>query len=730
MPESITLRVESAQHQSEVGLGRARIDSFSRSKLGVDMGDFIEITGKRKTAAKVFRASPDDEGKGTISIDGMVRSNAGISIGDKVTVSKANVQPAAKIIVAPKIPAGKRVKYGQGDEELFKKGLLSRPLVKGDSIVIPNIALMGGFLPFIILSTQPGGVVIVDNNTDIVIKTESVDVEDSNGMSITYDDIGGLEGELKRVREIIELPLKHPELFDRLGIDPPKGVLLYGPPGTGKTLIAKAVANESGANFYTINGPEIMSKFYGESEEKLREKFEEAEKNAPSIVFIDEIDSIAPKREAVSGETEHRIVAQMLTLMDGLGERGQVIVIGATNRETALDPALRRPGRFDREIEIGIPTLKGRREILQIHTRGMPLSDDVDIGHLSAITHGFVGADIASLAREAAMKCLGRYLPEFDLDRPVPSSILADMRVTSDDFKEALRDVEPSAMREVSVEIPEVSWEDIGGLEKVKETLKELIELPLQNPDCYKNVGITPARGVLLYGPPGTGKTLIAKAVANECKVNFLSIKGPEIMSKWMGDSEKAVRQIFKKAKQIAPSIIFLDEIDAIAPKRGHLNDSGTTERGDTQLLTSMDGFEDMEKVMVVGATNRPDIIDPALLRPGRFDSLTLVPLPDLKDREAIIRVNTKNMQLDNVDFKLLAAKTEWFSGADITALCRESGLNAIRNGRSVVVQSDFEKALKNVYPSCDKSIIKWYEDFSKKIERISPEWKDAGANR
>ena len=416
--------------------------------------------------------------------------------------------------------------------------------------------------------------------------------------------------------------------------------------------------------------------------------------------------------------------------MDGLGERGQVIVIGATNRETALDPALRRPGRFDREIEIGIPTLKGRREILQIHTRGMPLSDDVDIGHLSAITQGFVGADIASLAREAAMKCLGRYLPEFDLDRPVPSSILADMRVTSDDFKEALRDVEPSAMREVSVEIPEVSWDDIGGLEKVKETLKELIELPLQNPDCYKNVGITPARGVLLYGPPGTGKTLIAKAVANECKVNFLSIKGPEIMSKWMGDSEKAVRQIFKKAKQIAPSIIFLDEIDAIAPKRGHLNDSGTTERVVNQLLTSMDGFEDMEKVMVVGATNRPDIIDPALLRPGRFDSLTLVPLPDIKDREAIIRVNTKNMQLDNVDFKLLAAKTEWFSGADITALCRESGLNAIRNGRSVVVQSDFEKALKNVYPSCDKSIIKWYEDFSKKIERISPEWKDAGAYR
>ena len=731
MLESITLRVESAQHQSEVGLGRARIDSDSRNRLGVDIGDFIEIVGKRKTAAKVFRASSDDEGKGTISIDGMVRSNAGVSIGDKVTISKANVQPAIKISVAPKIPAGKRVRFGQGVEELFKKGLLNRPLVKGDSIIIPNIALMGGFLPFIILNTQPNGVVIIDNNTEIVVKTESVEAEDRNGMSITYDDIGGLEGELKRVREIIELPLKHPELFDRLGIDPPKGVLLYGPPGTGKTLIAKAVANESGANFYTINGPEIMSKFYGESEEKLREKFEEAEKNAPSIIFIDEIDSIAPKREAVSGETEHRIVAQMLTLMDGLGERGQVIVIGATNRENALDPALRRPGRFDREIEIGIPTLKGRRDIIQIHTRGMPLSEEVDIDRLAAITHGFVGADIASLAREAAMKCLGRHLPEFDLDRPVPSNILENMKVTDLDFKEALKDVEPSAMREVSVEIPNVCWEDIGGLEEIKNTLRELIELPIRNPEEYQKIGITPARGILLYGPPGTGKTLIAKAVANECKVNFISIKGPEIMSKWMGDSEKAVRQIFKKAKQIAPSIIFLDEIDAIAPKRGNSSDSSTTERVVNQLLTSMDGFEAMERVMVIGATNRPDIIDPALLRPGRFDSLTLIPLPNLKDRESILRLNATNMPLaTDVDLKLIATKTEWFSGADLQALCRESGLKAIREQRTFVTHADFENSLKRVYPSCDKSLMKWYEEFSKRVDHISSEWIEPGAYR
>jgi len=472
MADSVVLKVESAQHQSEVGLGRARIDTQTRKELNVDMGDFIEIVGKRKTAAKVFRASNEDEGRGVISIDGMIRSNAGVSIGEKVTVVKADTQPAAKVVVAPKIPPGKRVRFGPGVEELFKKGLTNRPLVKGDAMIIPNIALMGGFLPFIVISTQPGGVVVVGGHTELVVKTEPMDAAEVTSTAVTYDDVGGLEDELKRVREIIELPLKHPELFDRLGIDAPKGVLLYGPPGTGKTLIAKAVASESGANFYSIQGPEIMSKYYGQSEEKLREKFEEAEKTAPSIVFIDEIDSIAPKREEVSGETERRVVAQMLTLMDGLGGRGQVIVIGATNREDAIDPALRRPGRFDREIEIGVPTLKGRKEIMQIHTRGMPLAEDVDLDMLAGVTHGYVGADLASLAREAAMKCLRRHVPEFDLDKPVPPAVLERMRVTQDDFRDALREVEPSAMREVAVEIPNVSWSDVGGLEETKRLLK------------------------------------------------------------------------------------------------------------------------------------------------------------------------------------------------------------------------------------------------------------------
>ncbi len=591
MADSVTLRVAKAIHQSEVGLGRARVDSKTRKDLNVEVGDFIEIVGKRTTAAKVFRVAQEDEGKAIIRIDGMVRSNAGVSIGEKVTVQKSDTQPAIKVVVAPKIPTGKRVRFGPGVEELFKKGLINRSLVKGDDITIPNIALMGGLLPFVVISTQPAGVVIVGGHTELVVKTEPMETvaEKTTSSSITYDDVGGLEDELQRVREIIELPLKHPELFDRLGIDPPKGVLLYGPPGTGKTLIAKAVANEAGANFYSIQGPEIMSKYYGQSEEKLREKFEEAEKNAPSIIFIDEIDSIAPKREEVTGETERRVVAQMLTLMDGLGGRGQVIVIGATNREDAIDPALRRPGRFDREIEIGVPTKDGRMEILQIHTRGMPLEEDVDLDRLASSTHGFVGADIAALAREAAMKCLGRFVPDFELDKPVPSELLEKMRVTNRDFVEALREIEPSAMREVLVEIPQVSWEDVGGLEDIKLLLKEMIELPLEAPQRFKRLGIRPARGVLLYGPPGTGKTLLARAVANECKVNFISIKGPEIMSKWVGESEKAIRQIFKKAKQVAPCIVFLDEIDAIAPRRGMGSDSNCDRKG-RKSVADIDG--------------------------------------------------------------------------------------------------------------------------------------------
>ena len=732
MSEPVMLKVASAQHQSEVGLGRARVDTETRKALGVDMGDFIEIVGKRRTAAKVFRAPHEDEGKGLISIDGMIRSNAGISIGEKVAVSRAETQPASKIVVAPKIPPGKRVRFGQGVEELFKKGLTNRPLVKGDAIIIPNIALMGGFLPFMVIGTQPSGVVVVGSHTELVVKTEPVEAEEVSTTSVTYDDVGGLGDELKRVREIIELPLKHPELFDRLGIVPPRGVLLYGPPGTGKTLIAKAVANESGANFYGINGPEIMSKYYGQSEEKLREKFEEAEKDAPSIVFIDEIDSIAPKREEVTGETERRVVAQLLTLMDGLGGRGQVIVIGATNREDAIDPALRRPGRFDREIEIGVPTRGGRLEILQIHTRGMPLENDVDLDRLASSTHGFVGADLAALAREAAMKCLARHVPDLDLDGPVPPEVLESMRVTQEDFNQARREVEPSAMREVSIEVPHVRWDDVGGLGDVKRLLREMVELPMEDPGSFERMGVKPGRGILLYGPPGTGKTLIAKAVANECNVNFISVKGPEVLSKWVGESEKAIRQIFKKAKQVAPAIVFLDEIDAIASRRGSSLDSHVTERVVNQLLTSMDGFEPLDRVTVMAATNRPDMIDPALLRPGRFDRLALLPVPDAAARLSIFKINTASMPLQGVSLDDLVARTDGFVGADIESLCREAAMTALREDpkAKAIGPRHFDAAMKVIRASCSKDVMKWYEDFSRSIDPARPRWEDPGVYR
>ena len=720
MTETITLRVARAQHQSEVGFGRARIDAKTRKELSVEVGDVIEIVGKRSTAAKVFRAAQEDESKSIIRIDGMIRSNAGVSIGEKVSVTKADPQPAMKIVVAPKIPQGKHLRFGAGVEELFKKGLTNRPLVKGDEFFIPNIALMGGFLPFVVISTQPNGVVLVGEQTELNVKTEAMEAKETVAPSVTYDDVGGLEEELQRVREMIELPLKHPELFDRLGIDPPKGVLLYGPPGTGKTLIAKAVANEAGAQFFSIQGPEIISKYYGQSVEKLREKFEEAEKNAPSIIFIDEIDSIAPKREDVHGEVERRVVAQLLTLMDGMVGRGQVIVIGATNRDEAIDPALRRPGRFDREIYIGVPTREGRKEILEIHTRGMPLAEDVSLDELASVTHGFVGADLMALARESAMKCLSRYVSELDLGKPIPGEILERVRVTASDFSDALRELEPSAMREVLVEIPKVAWDDVGGLEDVKRQLREMIEMPLENSAAFKRMGIRPARGILLYGPPGTGKTLLAKAVATESKANFISIKGPEIMSKWVGESEKAVRQAFKKAKQVAPAIVFLDEIDAIAPRRGGGSDSSVTERVVNQLLTSMDGLESLEKVTVIAATNRPDIVDPALLRPGRFDRLVLIPVPDEGARLSILSVHTKAMPIRNVELMELAAKTDGFVGADLENLCREAAMIALRENRDadIVEMRHFEAALKIIMPSVDKNIMKQYESIGKALEK------------
>jgi transitional endoplasmic reticulum ATPase len=717
-PDGIELKVARAHHQSEVGLGRARIDTLTRKQLGVDVGDIIEIIGSKTTAAKVFRASHEDEGKGIIRIDGMIRGNAGVSIGEKVIVRKAQPVNASKIVVAPKIPQGKKVKFGPGVEELFKRGLLNRAVTKGDEIIIPNIALMGGFLPFVVVSTTPLGIVIITEHTQLSVKTEPVEMTEIMRPSVTYDDIGGLDEELQRVREMIELPLKHPELFERLGIDPPKGVLLYGPPGTGKTLIARAVANEAGANFYSIQGPEIMSKFYGQSEERLREIFAEAEKNAPSVIFIDELDSIAPRRDEVQGEVERRVVAQLLTLMDGMSARGNVIVIAATNRIEAIDPALRRPGRFDREIEIGIPTAEGREEILQIHTRGMPLDDDVQIKYIASVTHGFAGADLAALAREAAMKALRRYLPEIDLDKPIPVSILEKMKVTNADFQAALREIEPSAMREVLIEVPNVRWEDIGGLEDVKRQLREVIEMPLEDPEAFARMGIRPPRGVLLFGAPGTGKTMIAKAIATQSKANFISIKGPEVMSKWVGESEKAIRMIFKKAKQVAPSIVFLDEIDAIAPRRGAYSDSGASERMVNQLLTSMDGLESLDNVVVIGATNRPDILDPALLRPGRFDRILLVPVPDEAARLKILQVHTRNMPLSGVDLESLAKRLVGYVGADIESLCREAAMIALREDRKakVVTMEHFEEAMSIVKPSTDETTSKYYEKLAQEL--------------
>ncbi len=705
--------------QQDVGYGRARIDNQTRVNLDLSIGDVIEIEGLKTTAAVVWRAHPTDEGKGIIRIDNLTRKNAGTGLGERVKIKKADVKEAKELTIAPLISKGQQIQFGSGIDILIKKGLLKRPLTKGDSVIIPGIALFGSSLPFIIINTTPNGIVSISELTKIKVKEEAAQIEEEAGPRVSYEDIGGLHEEILKVREMIELPLKHPELFDRLGIDPPKGVLLHGPPGTGKTLIAKAVANESGANFYTINGPEIMSKFYGQSEENLRKIFEEAEKNAPSIIFIDEIDAIAPKRSEVHGEVERRVVSQMLTLMDGLKGRGKLIVIGATNLPDILDPALRRPGRFDREIIIAAPDREGRKEILQIHTRGMPLSENINLEDLAEFTYGYVGADLAALAREAAMNALRRYLPEIDLEKPIPVEILEKMEVTTDDFKNAHRGIEPSAMREFLIEIPKINWEDVGGLQIAKQQLQEAVEWPLTKPESFKKLGITPPRGVLLYGPPGTGKTLLAKAVASESKANFISIKGPEVMSKWVGESEKAVRELFKKARQVAPTIVFLDELDSIAPMRGTDTGSHVTDSVVNQLLTSIDGLESMEGVVVIGATNRPDIIDPSLLRPGRFDRLVLIPSPDEEARLEIFKIHTKNMPLGkDVDIKHLAEVTENYSGADIESLCREAAMLTIRENENAanVKKIHFDKALESVRASITPNIIKFYNKVSETL--------------
>ncbi|MEM3897449.1 MAG: CDC48 family AAA ATPase, partial [Nitrososphaerota archaeon] len=592
------LRVAEAR-QRDIGRKIARVDSRAMRDLGLSPGDIIEVVGKKSTVAIVWPPYKEDDGMGLIRIDGEIRKNAGVSVGDYVVIRKARAEPAKKIVLAP----FENLPFVGDLSRIVRSQLLNLPVMRGDVIVIP---VLGMGIELKVVTTSPSNVVIVTENTVIEVSSTPVKrVEEIGG--VTYEDIGGLHEELQRIREMVELPLKHPELFRHLGIEPPKGVILWGPPGCGKTLIAKAIANETGAHFISINGPEIMSKFYGESEARLREIFKEAEENAPSIIFIDELDAIAPKRSEVTGEVERRVVSQLLTLMDGLKSRGQVIVIGATNRIDAVDPALRRPGRFDREIRIGVPDRNGRKEILQIHTRRMPLADDVDLDELANITHGFTGADLAALCREAAMNALRRFLPKIDLEKEtIPAEVLEELRVTREDFMNALKIVQPSALREVILEIPNVKWEDIGDLEQVKQELREAVEWPLKYPDLFKRLGIKPPKGILLYGPPGTGKTLLAKAVANESEANFISVKGPEILSKWVGESEKAVREIFQRAREAAPCIIFFDELDAIAPRRGLHTDSGVTDRIVNQLLTEMDGIQILKDVVVIGATNRP----------------------------------------------------------------------------------------------------------------------------
>ncbi|MEM0335413.1 MAG: CDC48 family AAA ATPase [Thermofilum sp.] len=714
--DEIELKVlEVRQH--EAGRGRVRIDEDAMELLGISAGDVVEIEGKRKTVAIAWPGYAEDKGKEVIRMDGWTRKNAGVSIGDKVKVRKAEVKPAILVRLAP---ASMTLAVDENFVAYVKKRLLDRPIIEGDVIQIP---VLGQVIHFNVVSIKPKGVVVVTEKTQLKILERPVDL--GRIPRVTYDDIGDLEEAKQKIREMVELPLRHPELFKRLGIDPPKGILLYGPPGTGKTLLAKAVANETDAYFIAINGPEIMSKFYGESEQRLREIFEEAKEHAPAIIFIDEIDAIAPKREEVTGEVEKRVVAQLLALMDGLEARGDVIVIGATNRPNALDPALRRPGRFDREIEIGIPDKRGRLEILKVHTRSMPLAKDVDLEKLAEITHGYVGADLAALCREAAMKALRRVLPLLDLEREeIPLEVLETIEVKMEDFMSAFREITPSALREIEVEVPTVRWDDIGGLEDVKQQLREAVEWPLKHPEAYERLGIDPPKGILLYGPPGTGKTLLAKAVATESEANFVSIKGPEVYSKWVGESERAIRELFRKARQVAPSVVFIDEIDALAPVRGLVTaDSGVTERVVSQLLTEMDGLERLEGVVVIGATNRPDILDPALLRPGRFDRLIYVPPPDEKARFEILKVHTRRMPLaEDVNLAELAKRTEGYTGADIELLVREAGLLALRESINVdrVYARHFEEALKRVKPSLTPDLIKFYETWNERFRRAA----------
>ncbi len=690
--------------QLDVSKKIARVPTHLMERLGVEAGDAVSIEGKKKTVATVLRSRPEDDRKDNnlIRIDGSIRHNAGTSIGEKVKIQKTDCKDASSITIAPL----QNVRFSDDPTTYFSNKLLDRPFIKGDKLIID---VMGTPLHYVVTKTSPKGFVKFTKSTELNISSEKVSPDEVKAIpEINYEDIGGLSDEIDQIREMVELPMKHPEVFEHVGIGAPKGVLLTGPPGTGKTLLAKAVAAETESNFYSINGPEIMSKYYGESEKQLREVFEKADSNSPSIIFVDEIDSIAPKRSETTGEMERRVVAQLLTLMDGLKSRGQVVVIAATNRDDAIDPALRRPGRFDREIAINPPDQKGRHDIIGIHTRGMPLDDDVDFKKISEITIGYTGADIEALCKEAAMKSLKNYIPDLQhYEERVPANVLEKIRVRMQHFIEAYRKVEPSAMREVLIRKPDVRYEDIGGLDDVKSKLREMIEWPLKHGEMFKKTGITPPRGIILSGPPGTGKTMLAKAVAKESDANFISVKGPELISKWVGESEKHVREIFKKARQVAPSIIFFDEFDSIGSTRSGSSSSNSNERVVNQLLTELDGIEELSGVTVVAATNRVDLIDPALLRPGRFDEIIELEAPDKETRKKIFDVHMRNMPVGDVDVDSLVSSTDSLSGADIASICKTAGLTAIRralpDGEDVqVTDKDLKEAIESIKNKLD----------------------------
>ncbi|EMA22936.1 CDC48 family AAA ATPase [Haloarcula amylolytica] len=735
--------------QKDAGRGLAAIDRAAMDELELENGDYIVLEGKQdsRAVARVWPGYPEDEGNGIVRIDGQLRQEANVGIDDPVNIEKADVNPATSVTVA--LPQNLRVRGNVGP--MIRNNLSGQAVTQGQTVPVsfglgPLSSMSGQKIPLKIAETEPSGTVVVTDSTDIQVSEMPAEQvhsgegapEASDTPDVTYEDIGGLDRELEQVREMIELPMRHPELFQQLGIEPPKGVLLHGPPGTGKTLMAKAVANEIDAYFTTISGPEIMSKYYGESEEQLREVFEEAEENAPAIVFIDEIDSIAPKRGETQGDVERRVVAQLLSLMDGLEERGQVIVIGATNRVDAIDPALRRGGRFDREIEIGVPDKEGRKEILQVHTRGMPLAEEINIENYAENTHGFVGADLATLTKESAMNALRRIRPELDLESDeIDAEVLERLEISDKDFREAMKGIEPSALREVFVEVPDVTWDSVGGLEDTKERLRETIQWPLEYEDVFESMDLEAAKGVLMYGPPGTGKTLLAKAVANEAQSNFISVKGPELLNKFVGESEKGVREVFSKARENAPTVVFFDEIDSIAGERGGgTTDSGVGERVVSQLLTELDGIEDMENVVVVATTNRPDLIDDALLRPGRLDRHVHVPVPDEEARRAIFQVHTRDKPLaDGVDLDDLASRTDGYVGADIEAVAREASMAATREfinsvdpediGDSVsnvrVTMDHFEHALEEVGPSVTEETRERYDEIEQRFDRAEP---------